>query len=981
MRVVTGTLAAAIEAVDRTVDVRAAIDWDGDGYNTTIGTDPFDRTSVNTWNPHPAGHTYSLAGVGGSILGADWQVAAGAGTHSVPVAAGYRMSYFPATSLTVEDLDIVVTWTCPSPLTADLEPSNVLASVLNSTNHILCRVLVSPAGDVKVAFFHNETSNNYVLLDPTVVPGVVFDSASTWCTRAQAINGRYRIKVWRADLAEPDLWHATVYDSTFTGGGWGIRSGVASGNTTPKPVVFSYQQLVVAASPEDDISGKLASLSIDRDMRGQLPDEVLVVEGISAATGSGSLTAGDTRDEQLNTVRYFSRTNPGSPLYGKPRDSRAVRVLARFRTDAGFETAPRITAGVLRALPVNAGNRSAEIDIIDGRDRFRLPITLPAVIADGARDGTSATPTKPGLEASWIVSYVLSQCGYPLSPRPRDECRLFMPMHGSMTPFVQIPFAGAPLAKFEPMVGATPERVRFTPGKFFLAADPIAAGTHGIIVAKAPVNAIPLDFWTSIGRASGLRIELWVRRSGNEPAVDAVKVAVFNDVLPVQSRVTFYARTDGLLAVNVANGASNYFTFGPSFTANVWHLVGVHVDDAAGRIVFRVDGTSTVVTFAGTAVGALVVDSAVAASIDTYAQVSDLHVSACVEATAWLPLDHTSGARVDRLQNRQLAGIYPDKPVEAWQLLQDVTAAELGTCRIDYDGKPVVWSAARRNSPDSLNVQRTVTAVQHLTDLGYDDSRDMIRNLIRVPWTSLTTGGFAPVWSLTELVSISASETKTFTVKLENPLAGSITTLTGTAQRNADGSGGGYGYTDILESGIRANLTLTSPTTAVITLHNFSPDTLWLVDPGGVPDLIMRGTALKRVDTDPVQVQDDAAIARRGGPGIGEAPLDVDDNPYVQSMAFAYGIAWGLLASLRDEQMVFTDLAIPGDPRLEDLDRIQVQDPTGLVLDTPVLIEGIGDDFGPGRYDMTLVARPARDQWILGASGTPLGTTILGGTP
>ena len=51
--------------------------------------------------------------------------------------------------------------------------------------------------------------------------------------------------------------------------------------------------------------------------------------------------------------------------------------------------------------------------------------------------------------------------------------------------------------------------------------------------------------------------------------------------------------------------------------------------------------------------------------------------------------------------------------------------------------------------------------------------------------------------------------------------------------------------------------------------------------------------------------------------------------------------------------------------------------------DTPVLIEGISDDFAPGSYDMTLVARPTRDQWILGGPGvgTPLGDTMLGGTP
>lgn len=987
MRQVTATLAAAIEAADRTVDVQAAIDWDGDGYNTVDFSDPFNRTGSPGWDPHPLTPLdYLHSGAGGVVSISDFATTGAEATMSVPQSSAYRIAYLTPTAgnPNVEDTDSVIEWTCAAPTGGNLEPGGAALRLQSNANYVLCRVYLVPGGSIQVSIDRLLAGVGYNIAAPQTVPDLTYNAAVPWYTRAQIIGNRCRMKTWPSTSTEPVAWQATAYDDTWTTGGFGIRSGIASGNTNTKPFTFTINGYTVAASPEDDISGKLADLSIDRDMRGQLPDEVLVVEGIAAATASGSLAAGDTYDEQLDTVRYFSRTNPNSPIHGKPRDSRDVRIRARFLTDAGFETAPRITNGVLRALPVNAGKRSAELEVLDGRDRFRLPITLPAVIADGPWDGTAVLPTKPGLEASWIVSYVLSQCGYPLSPRPRFECRLHMPMHGSMTPFIQTPYSGAPRAKFEPSTaGSAPERVRFTTGPFFLAADPLAAGTAGYVQAKAPVNAVPLDMWNSVGRATGVRIEMWVRRTGTEPVVDATVAEVYTDTLPTQSRVRFYARTDGFLAVTVINGASQYTQFGPTYTANVWHLVGVHVDDVTGNLDFRVDGTTTTVAHASTTSGTLVTDSAVAADLLSYMQVSDLHVSACDRTVSWLPIDHSSGARVDRLQNRQLGGIYPDKPTESWTLLQDVVAAELGSCRIDYDGKPTVWSAARRNSPDSLTVQRTVTARQHLMDLGYDDTRDMIRNLIRCPWTSLTTGGFAPVWSLTELVVVGVGETVTYNVKLGNPLAGSIVALTGTAQHNADGTGGGYAYSDITESGIRANITLTSPTAATITLTNVSPATLWLVDGGGIPDLILAGTVLKKVDTDPAQVQDDAAIARRGGPGVGEAPLEVDDNPWRQSEAFAYGIVWALLATLRDEQIVLTDITIPGDPRLEDLDRIQVQDPDGLVYDSPVLIEGIGDEFAPGSYDTSLVARPARDQWLLGGPGvgTPLGSTILGGLP
>jgi hypothetical protein len=982
MRAVTPTLAAAIEAAERVVSLDARIDWDGDGYNTIDMSDPFDRSVVDGWGANPAGYPYTLTGVGGTLLASNFQVpGTGVATHSVAVAAAARTSVILPTAVSIPDLDVTIEWSCPVPTGNDLEPAGVEASVQASSVYILCRTVVSPDLTVKAAFFHTDpTATSYVLLDPTVIPGLTYTAAVNWKTRVQARNGWYRIMVWPTDQDPPALWQAVVYDGTWATGGWAVRSGVATGNTNTKPVVFTYYGVDAATSAEDDISGKLSSLDITRDMRGQLPDDVLVVEGISAATAKGDLTAGKPTDEQLGVVRYFSRTNPASPLYGKPRDSRDAKIAVKFLTDAGTESVPRMTGGVLRALPVDAGNRSADLALIDGRDRFRAPITLPAVIADGGWDGVTI-PTKPGLEASWVASYVLSRCGYPLSPRPRTECRLHIPFHGSATPFVQPANSGAPLAKWEQYpAGGNPQRVQFTDdAPFFLAATP--GGSGGYIQMKAPVNAVPADGWDSNGRATGIRIEHWVKRAGTEPVVDLVVTEVYNDTLPTQSRVKFFARKDGFLAVQVINGANLYTLFSPvTYTASVWHFVGVHVDDVNGRCTFRIDGTNYLVTNTPTTAGTLVYAS-VDCDVTAYGPITELHVSMCAESVAWLPLNHTSGAVVDRLQNRLLSGIYPDKPVEAWTILQELVAAELGTCRIDYDGRPNVWSAARRNSPDSRNVQRTVTARQHLSELAYDDSRDMIRNLIRVPYVQYKTSGLAPVWSLTELVALGPGETQVYQVKWQTPLAGAVVTLAGNASTAASSPTLTYAFSDIAVLGVKATVAVTSPTTATITVTNVTSGTLWLVDPSGVPYMILSGTAITKVDTDPVQVQDDAAIARRGGPGVGEAPLDVDDNAWRQSINFAYGIAYGLLAMLRDEQVVYTSITIPGDPRLEMLDRIRVQDPDGLVLDTPLLLEGVDDKFPDVGYDSELVGRPARDQWLLGAAGvgTPLGSTILGG--
>jgi hypothetical protein len=326
-------------------------------------------------------------------------------------------------------------------------------------------------------------------------------------------------------------------------------------------------------------------------------------------------------------------------------------------------------------------------------------------------------------------------------------------------------------------------------------------------------------------------------------------------------------------------------------------------------------------------------------------------VSICAEATSWLPTSHVPGAVVDRLQNRLLSGIYPDKPVEAWAILQALVAAEFGSVRIDYDGQPNVWSANRRNAPDSLNVQRTLTARQHLADLGYDDSRDMIRNLIRVPWVQYTTSGLVPIWSLTELVAINPTETQVYNLKFEKPLAGAITTLLGYAYTAPNGTGTGYAYNDISPNGIRAVVTVTSPTTATLTITNIVGATLWIVDNTGVPYLIVNGTPIVKVDTEPAEVKDAVAIARRGGPGIGEAPLEVDDNVWRQSAPYALGNAWQLLATLRDEQIVLhRRRRSPATRGSKTSTGSASRTRTTRVLDTPVLIEAIRDRFEPGAF-------------------------------
>jgi hypothetical protein len=989
MYAVSPGLQAAIASPERTVRLKASIDWDNDGGNTVPCSDTFDnRTSTSGWTISSDGYAYLHFGTGGTVLLADYQVSGGAGTQSVPVANGFRHAFIPASSLSIADQDIVVEWSCPDPAGAQLEPCNIEVRVQDQSNLILTRVAVAPGGAVLVSMFHNQTGNNYTLVNPAAVPNLTYSSSVHWFTRTQALGPYVRMRVWPAGRAEPKIWHAAAYDATWASGGWGLRSGIQAGNGNTKPVLFSYYSATVATSPYDDVSAKLGRLSVKRAITGQLPDDVLVVEGISAATASGDLAKGDTSDEQLDAVRYWSRFNPASPIYGKPRANRSADVAVEFLTDGGWESVPRLTNGVMRSLPVSVGDATASLELLDARDRFRTPITLPGAIADGPWDGVSH-PTKPGLEASWIVSYILWQCGYPLSPPPRSTCVLWQPMHGSAIPFVQAAYAGAPLAYQVEIASATtpPVRIPFTgDAPMFLAADPVvgdpAAATGGWLYTKSPCASVAADGWDGNGRCIGIRVEAWVQVQVVSPDPFPVFIETYVDTVSTVARVQCYVGSDGRMYAIVENDTVTTQINGPTLTpGSGWHFVGWHIDDVNGRAAFRLDNTTYTYVFTPTTASPRALTQAVYTDVTAFCPIAEIHVSmghGLAETDPWLPTTYTKPAAVDRLQNRQLTGIAPGaKPVEAWTLLQQVAGAERALVWVDYDGVPTVWSRARLNSPDALTAVRTVTAKTDLLSLSYRDDRDMIRNIVRVPYSPITAAGSTPIWSLTELASIPAGESRVYKVKFD-ALASSTLVVDGRANTSSAGTGTAYSFSAIFGNGVAVNVTLTSPTTADLTARNITNTTLYLVDGSGVPYLILSGQPLKTEEPPDVEVSDAASRTE-----FGDSPLDVTGNPWIQTEAFARGTAFQLLALLRDEQVVFDDIVIPGDPTLEPFDRIRLQDPTGLVLDTPLTLENVSDEFTNPGYESALVARPARGQWIAGGPGvgTPIGTTILGGDP
>jgi hypothetical protein len=128
-----------------------------------------------------------------------------------------------------------------------IEPANILFRGVGTNpteTYYQVRVSVSAAEALTVAFM---TETGTTVAGPVTVAGVVDAvSSKTISVRAECEGEILRVRVWKTGTPEPAAWHLTVEDRVYLPAGWpGLRSGVATGNTNTKPILFSYNFIEV----------------------------------------------------------------------------------------------------------------------------------------------------------------------------------------------------------------------------------------------------------------------------------------------------------------------------------------------------------------------------------------------------------------------------------------------------------------------------------------------------------------------------------------------------------------------------------------------------------------------------------------------------------------------------------------------------------------------------------------------------------------
>ncbi|MGH8879511.1 MAG: hypothetical protein ACRD0P_19540, partial [Stackebrandtia sp.] len=149
-----------------------------------------------------------------------------------------------------------------------------------------------------------------------------------------------------------------------------------------------------------DISSYVASVSASRELSGQLPEEVRLVEG--AGTAKADLTL--TGTGSLSAAQVWARDTHVGPFAGRERLGAPVTIDIGLHTAAG-PLYTRVFTGYVRGVTIDG--RDATLTALDARDHARTPVTFPPVAAAFS-----------GLTVHWAVAYAAHAAGFDSQPSP-----------------------------------------------------------------------------------------------------------------------------------------------------------------------------------------------------------------------------------------------------------------------------------------------------------------------------------------------------------------------------------------------------------------------------------------------------------------------------------------------------------------------------------------------------------------------------------
>lgn len=425
-----------------------------------------------------------------------------------------------------------------------------------------------------------------------------------------------------------------------------VVAGTNAAGTNVWRVTFSYRGTALTASAENltTATARADITAVDND----LTAGTLAGAAVRRETGntSGTVTAqyGNflayvPEAYQATPREYFSPFNADSPVSSYDRDVAPI-TLDHGLVTANGEERVRIFTGQMANIQLPTGY--AQLQAISAT-RLQLAKAVKPPIVNGPREGGNAT---------WLVNWILQECGINVSPPARAGCRAWFPFHGSLHPFLPYTNSGATY-QGRRYIGEgiyRTERPRFVPGPFSLgvfAEQPSSTSARRISIDS--IQLVPGEDIFSQASNRG-RVEFWVR--GDAAVTDGplgpnntVSLVAFSIQGVGSAQVSAEISSGHTVRIQVHDGVSNQ-VYGPGLVVpqdGDWHAVGMAWDFTGNKVWLYLDGTEQSTTTLGLGSGALgATDNLDAGSPSLYAllPISDLYFTTGPEANpdlyAWI---------------------------------------------------------------------------------------------------------------------------------------------------------------------------------------------------------------------------------------------------------------------------------------------------------------------------------------------------------
>lgn len=402
-------------------------EWFGElGRNTPIRLslrthrDTFGDNAVNSWGSADTGEAWTNTG-NGSPAASDFQVTGGRGTQSVPATSTYRISKLaavdvpnPQVRVTLESLGFT------DVLGGAVEPANLVLRGHDSpsTDYYMARVTIQPDQSVTIGLLRFTSG---VFFDgPVTVPGLTYTGQDLTVV-LQVEDHWLGGKVYDSTAGgEPFDWQVEIggwATDWLTGGYVGVRSGVASGNSNTKPIVFSYDNFEVR---DVRFHGELSDLRPRWDESHRAKWVEFEAGGLLRRLERGNRPLGTTvrrviEANQANLLSYW-------PLDEEPNSTEG-RLLLGSGSSAQYSTSIGGTLPFPTISPINICGKGALAPWLTPSNEVKNPLLV-----------VQMPTTLSGATTTWTAHIVVSFDGtYNFSGVSSDGLDVFTVLASSTT--------------------------------------------------------------------------------------------------------------------------------------------------------------------------------------------------------------------------------------------------------------------------------------------------------------------------------------------------------------------------------------------------------------------------------------------------------------------------------------------------------------------------------------------------------------------